>query len=465
MTRVRQVPCPAASHIWQGRLRCRPGLMACLLVLAGTWVATSMAQGKTGGKSANKPVIEESKTVASAPINPGPFVLSFSDLAGWLDDDHLSAYQAFRHTCEKAIAKPPKTGLLGVEGAALAATCQTMLELPAPKTARDARMQFEAHFTPVLYNPAAQSGFLTGYFEPEVPGSLVRTERFSVPLFKKPDDLVKITDANRPASWPEGLRFARARDGKLDTYPDRKAIETGYLAGKGLELVWLESWPEAFFIHIQGSARIRLADNSAMRVTFAAKSGHDYTPIGRVLIEKKLMKREDMTADNLRQWLDNNPDQAREIMWANRSFIFFQTVEGLDETLGPLAAAEVPLTPDRSLAVDRVLHTFGMPIWVDATLPLKAKKGEPAKAGDQHIQRLMIAQDTGSAIQGPERGDYFVGSGLAAGYVAGLLQHRANMVFLVPRTTLDPAIAAMKRHIAKATPAVQAGEKPSGDSQ
>jgi membrane-bound lytic murein transglycosylase A len=230
----------------------------------------------------------------------------------------------------------------------------------------------------------------------------VRTGTFTVPLYGRPDDLV---------------------DGA--PYHDRQAIESGALAGRGLEIVWLTSAVDAFFIHVQGSARVRLTDGGMLRLTYAGKSGHGYTPIGRVLRDRGALPAGGITMASIRDWLGAHPEKASEVMWSNRSFIFFRETEGVGADDGPIAAAGVSLTTGRSLAVDRTLHTFHAPVFVDTALPDGAA-----------FRRLMMAQDTGSAIVGPARGDIFFGTGDQAGAIAGAMQAEGRFYLLVPAGVL-----------------------------
>lgn len=346
----------------------------------------------------------------------------FADLNGWDEDNHLEAFQAFLLSCEKAAIKSPRSRPLGPSGDDLQRVCISALALGPELDRAGAKRFFEEEFTP---HRIMAEGFVTGYFEPSVPGSRQRSEAFPVPLLKKPDDLIKRrlpVDDDRAG----GLRFGRETAEGFLPHFDRKAIDNGALDGLGLELVWLESRIEAFFIHLQGSARIELEDGSIMRVGFAGKSGHDYTPIGRVLIDHGLLRREDVTMQSIRDWLRDHPDEANEVMWQNRSFIFFQETDA-DPEFGPVAAAGVPLVPWRSLAVDRTLHTFGTPVWVETSLEHLSNLSESPT-------RLMIAQDTGSAIVGPARGDIFTGSGFEMGQIAGAIKHSARMTLLMPRS-------------------------------
>jgi membrane-bound lytic murein transglycosylase A len=343
---------------------------------------------------------------------------SFDELSGWADDDHGAALAAFRRGAEVLATHPPKTRTLGLDAAALGAAIARAARLPASVTRAEARVFFEREFTPALVTGDA---FFTGYYEPEVEGSRVATTEFAVPLYRAPDDLVEIEPGSVPG-LDASFRFARATGAGLTEHPDRGAIMAGALAGRGLELLYLRDAVDAFFIHVQGAARIRLSDGTAMRVTYAAKSGHPYTAIGKVLIETGALKPGGVTMAAIRDWLAAHPAEAAGVMAKNRSFIFFRVAPVADDSAGPIAAAKVPLTAGRSLAVDRLIHTFHAPVFIETTLPDRSA-----------WRRLMIAQDTGSAIVGPARGDIFFGSGDAAGEIAGAMQGRGRFFVLMPR--------------------------------
>jgi membrane-bound lytic murein transglycosylase A len=356
---------------------------------------------------------------AAAELSPHLERIAFSDIEGWPDDDHAAALHAFRAGGD-AKAALPKTRSLGVQGEELFRLVQLAGSVDQGRTA--ARDFFECCFVP---HRVAADGFVTGYYEPEAAASRTRTSRFGVPLYRRPPDLVDIRDANRPSGWDQEIRFGRATGRGVEPFPDRAAIEAGALAGPGLELAWIEDPVEAFFIHVQGSARLRLQDGSVMRIAFDGKSGHAYTSIGRLAVQRGLLRQEDAGKSGLEAWLKRNREAGRALMAENRSFIFFREVD-LPEHAGPLGAAGVPLTPGRSLAVDRTLHTFHTPIWVDVE-----ELADPDRLAAK-FRRLMIAQDTGSAIVGGARGDLFFGSGEEAGIQAGRVRNRASMVALVP---------------------------------
>ncbi len=350
--------------------------------------------------------------------------LAFDALDGWRADDHAAALAALARGAAVLADHPPKARADGIAGDAIAEALRRAAGL-APDLARDtARTFFETHFRPVEMVPAEGIGFFTGYYEPVVDGSRFRSARFSAPLYGVPDDLVAFDPDDPPPGVDPALRFARRTADGLVPYPDRAAIEAGFLAGRALELVFLADPVDAFFIHIQGSARIRLAEGGEMRVTYAAKSGHPYTPIGRVLIESGGLESGRANMATIRAWLAAHHQEAGAVMAQNRSFIFFREAPVTDPALGPIAAAKVPLTAGRSLAVDRLIHGFHLPVWIETSLA----DGSP-------FRRLMIAQDTGSAIVGPARGDIFFGSGAQAAALAGPMKAKGRFVLLVPRSS------------------------------
>jgi membrane-bound lytic murein transglycosylase A len=348
--------------------------------------------------------------------------LAFADLAGWDDDDHSTAWSAFRRSAAVAGEHPPRQRGPGIDARALAGVLATAGRAPDALTREQARAFFEAAFVPHEVIPASGRAFFTGYYEPEVAGSVVETPAFTVPIYRPPDDLVEVDPGDPPPGLDPGFRFARRTADGLREHPDRAAIAAGALAGRGLELVWLADAVDAFFIHVQGSARVRLADGRVLRLTYAARTGHPYTPIGRVLVEAGALARHDVTMRTIRAWLAGHPAEAGPVMAQNRSYVFFREAPVGDPELGPVAAAKTPLTPMRSLAVDRTLMSFHTPVWIETALP----DGAP-------LRRLTIAQDTGSAIVGPGRGDVFFGSGEAAGEIAGAMKADGRFVVLVPR--------------------------------
>ncbi len=353
---------------------------------------------------------------------------AFSDLPGWSEDNQLAAFEAFRRSAFHIQEKPYRTGALGIEFEAFAEAYGDSRETCATDDS-GARAFFERHFVPARICQTDPPGLVTGFYEPQVDASAIRTDRFTVPLLARPADLVDVDDGNRPAGMDPYLAFARSTPEGLVEYHDRAAIERGALDDRGLEIAWLEDKVDAFFIHVQGAARLAMTDGKTKRVTYAAKSGQRFSGPGKMLAELGEIKLQDVTMQSIRAWFKANPDRIDGILWRNRSYIFFREAAVDDEMLGPIAAAKVPLTPGRSMAVDRLLHTFGTPFYVDAP-DLTAFDGRP-------FRRLMIAQDTGSAITGAARGDLFAGSGDAAGAIAGTVRSAAAFHALLPKSLVS----------------------------
>lgn len=351
--------------------------------------------------------------------------VSFDALPGWREDDHRLAFEAFRRSAFRVLEKPYRTGGLGIDCAAFD-VAYAEARASASFDGSASRSFFERHFTPSLVTPTggAAHGFVTGFYEPEADASPIRTEKFPFPLYSRPADLVDVDDGDRPQHLDPYLAFARKTPEGVVEYYDRGEIERGALAGRGLELVWLEDPVDVFFIHVQGAARLRMPDGSVRRVTYAAKSGQRFSGPGRILADLGEIPLADVTMQSIRAFFRAHPERVDEILRQNRSFIFFREAAVDDPALGPVAAAKVPLTPGRSVAVDRLLHTFGTPFFIVAP-DLKAFGGTP-------FRRLMIAQDTGSAIVGAARGDLFAGSGDAAGEIAGVVKSAADFYALVP---------------------------------
>ncbi|HWT29473.1 MAG TPA: MltA domain-containing protein, partial [Propylenella sp.] len=218
-------------------------------------------------------------TGLSAVLQP----IAFADLPGWAEDDHSAAFRTFLAGALLIAAAPPTTRALGIDGQGLQRVARRASSLPEDIGSAEARRFFERHFRPHRIDAA---GFVTGYFEPEVPASRIRTPDFSVPLFRCPDDLIEVGDNDRPAGWDPEIRFARRSDAGIAPFFDRAEIEAGALDGRGLELAWLRDPVDTFFIHVQGSARLRLENGGTMRIAFDGKSGHPYTSIGRLAVER-----------------------------------------------------------------------------------------------------------------------------------------------------------------------------------
>jgi len=334
--------------------------------------------------------------------------LSFSDLDGWAEGDHEPALVALRIACEKISDAPADSGIGGQEigGAPLfgtgldwATTCREA------QGARNATAYFEKNFVPVSLGGSDRgTALFTAYYEPELDGSRVRGGPYQFPLYARPDDLQK------------GV-----------PYFDRAAIDAGALAGRGLELFWLDDPIESFFLHIQGSGRIRLPDGSVARVGFAGKNNRAYKAVGRTLVEWNELPLEGMSKRRIEDWIAANPARRDELLGTNPSYVFFTEREELnaDPTLGPIGSFGQPLPSARAIAIDRRYYALGIPMWVDFDSPVGA------------VQRLTLALDTGGAIKGSRRADYFFGSGDAAGKAAGATRTRGRLIALTPRAAYE----------------------------
>ena len=349
-------------------------------------------------------------------------LVEFSSIAGWQEDDHSAALQTFLKSAQSDLADKPHLRPARFRHPDLRPIYHAALsESGGP---RGARAFFETHFRPFAVIPDQGRGFLTGYYEPEIMGSLEKSQAFPVPVLARPDDLV--TFAQDEPSPLEGLSAGRRTDTGFEPYFDRAAIEDGALAGKNLELVYLPDPVELFFAHIQGSARIRLPDGSVCRLTYAGRNGHAYTTIAKVMVAEGLMALADITLERLKAWLRAHPDEAARLMRLNRSYIFFALSQQLAPNEGPIGAASTTLDAGRSIAVDRRQWSYGLPFFITADVP-------NGHGPIEHFSRLMVAQDTGSAILGAARADLYLGSGAQAGQHAGAIRHPGDFIVLLPR--------------------------------
>ncbi|MEX3010837.1 murein transglycosylase A [Hoeflea sp. TYP-13] len=360
--------------------------------------------------------------MTSSDLRPVPF----DDLPGWKSDDPLKVIEGLVDCANYTRSvKHYKTGALGIEWSDFLPAVDA-LKNNRPSTPEQARTFFETHFIPFGIIPDdGAGGFVTGYYEPEIDVSAERTGQFQYPFHAKPEDLVALDDTNRPAGLDAYFAFGRQCGDGIVEYADRRSIDGGFLEGRGLEIAWARSKVDVFFVHIQGAARLRYRDGTVRRITYATKTGHPFTAIGRVLVELGELSPGAVTMQTIRDWLRDNPGRVDEILWHNRSYIFFRQADVADHDKGQIAAAKVPLIAGRSLAVDRLLHTFGTPVYVQADSLIHI--------GNAPLRRLMLAQDTGSAIVGPARGDIFTGSGAKAGDLAGSVKHPANFFLLLPK--------------------------------
>ena len=348
---------------------------------------------------------------------------SFAKLDRWNSDDHAASFAAFRKSCGALLKR---RGNIRPFAEDLQGTCRAAAAIPLPADEETARKFFEENFLPVRISKLGErDGFLTGYYEPIVEGSRTRHGEFIYPIYRTPPDL--------KTRVKQAVRSLRHRIGrKLAGYFDRGAIDAGALEGRDLEICWLKDPIESFFIHIQGSARVRLEDGKMLRLNFDAHNGYPYVSIGKIMIDKGIATRDQMSMDLIRTYFAEDPEDAREIMNQNRSYVFFREISELPGHIEPPGAQGVNLTVLRSIAVDKNLHVYGTPFWIEADLPIESDRSETK------FRRLMIAQDTGGAIVGPARADLYFGAGLKAGTQAGRIKNPGLFYILVPKSA-DPS--------------------------
>jgi peptidoglycan lytic transglycosylase A len=373
--------------------------------------------------------------------------VAWADIAGWSEDDHLQAYKAFRASCKPIAAQqPPNSDQKAADpkasdpkalGTSLRDPCRAARAQDISDGAK-AKAFFEDNFLPLRISRLGEAdGFVTGYYEPVIDGSRTQTDVYNVPVYRRPSNLfVRGFNQESPSLPNKGQVFRKIGRRKLVPYYDRGEIEDGAIAGRGLEICWLKSQTDLLFSQIQGSARVRLEDGSTIRINYDSHNGYPYTAVGRLLIDRGIIPKEQMSMQKIREWMDQNPDGAKELRRQNRAYVFFHEVplSDKDEAVG---AQGVPLTPGRSIAVDRALHVYGTPFFIEGELPIESEQSKTP------FHRLMIAQDTGSAIVGPARADLYFGAGAEAGKVSGRLRHTMHFVMLVPKS-LDPAARGRK---------------------
>lgn len=363
--------------------------------------------------------------------------VAWTDLDGWAGDDHRAAFAAFLASCRAKPAKQPSANdTIATIAIALRNIC-AHARAPRPRDETAARRFFEENFRPLRIARLGQTeGFLTGYYEPIIDGSRVPTAEFTAPLYRRPPNLVASGARSLGGVFPsKGVKVGR-RVGRRTIVPyyTRGEIEDGALDGWHLEICWVRSQLDVLFAQIQGSARIRLQDGSILRLNYDSYNGWPYSSVGRVLIDRGLMTKDEVSMQRIRAWMQANPDQAKEVRRQNQSYVFFRLM-GLSDKDEAMGAQGVPLMAGRSIAIDRALHAYGTPFFIEADLPIASDKA------DTPFRRLMIAQDTGSAIVGIARADIYFGAGADAARVAGRIKHPGRFVMLVPRS-LDPVAAA-----------------------
>lgn len=338
--------------------------------------------------------------------------VSWSALPGWQEGKQAEAWPALRESCKRLAAADVRWQ----------AICLQVELLAAPDDAT-ARSFFESRFTPhkVVGKDGGRKGLVTGYYEPLLEGSLVRTERFRYPIYQRPPNLLTVDLGELyPELRGRPLR-GRLQGTRVVPYFSRAEIDDGYAPLAGYEIAWVDDPVSLFFLHVQGSGRIRLPDGEILAVGYADQNGHPYVSIGRRLREWTGLEPEEINLYSIRNWLETHPEAIEELLHSNPSYIFFAP---RDSTLpGPIGSLQVPLTAQRSVAVDRKYIPLGVPLWLDTTL---LKDGP-------HYRRLVLAQDTGGAIKGPLRVDVFFGQGVEAERLAGRMREPGRVYVLLPR--------------------------------
>jgi peptidoglycan lytic transglycosylase A len=370
--------------------------------------------------------------------------LTYDNLPGWGEDDPRAALEAFLRSCTKLTRDDPAPN-----GQAKAASNHGNAELPggitltaadwqapcaeavalASAPADQVRAFFERRFRPFAASGKdGAEGLFTGYFEIELIGARQKSTGFTVPLYQLPADHVQADlGAFDPAL--KGHRIVgRVEQGRLIPYFSRGEIEQGALDGRGLEMLWINDPVDAFMLHVQGSGRVVLRDGTVVRVGFAGHNGRAYESIGKKLIAEGELQPGKASWDDIRDWVRRNPEKVATLFANNPRYIFFRVIDGIPADAGPIGAEGVPLTPGRSMAVDRRYIPLGVPLWLDTTWPR-----EP----DKPLRRLMVAQDAGGAIQGVVRGDFFWGFGEKALEEAGRMKSKGRYYLLIPATAAE----------------------------
>ena len=338
----------------------------------------------------------------------------FAYLPGWHHEDHRSAFHSFRRSCDSWQKQPASKPLSGIFDLGTVADWQKLCSVGV--ASGQEKQFFERWFKPyAVEHQGSFDGLFTGYYVPELHGSHHRTTRYHVPIYGIPKDLVK-----------RGDRIGRLEHGEFLHYYDRAEIQAGALNGKGAELLWVDSEVDAFFLEVQGSGRVIMDDGRVQGLGFAGKNGRGYYAIGKTLVDRGIIAREDISMQTIRAWILQNPEEGRQLMLQNQSVVFFKLTHA-HPTEGPKGSMSTPLTPEHSLAVDKNYLPMGVPLWLDAEHPTL----EP-----QRLRHLVMAQDTGGAIKGLIRGDFFWGHGPQAEAAAGVMKSRGRYFLLVPKHLL-----------------------------
>jgi membrane-bound lytic murein transglycosylase A len=364
--------------------------------------------------------------------------VSFSLLPGWSEDRVDEALPAMERSCRRLLLAPGDREVAPSEIGGRVDDwrdfCNGILALEDADEGT-VRSFLETEAVPVaVFEDRRWNGLFTGYYEPLLRGSRRRREPYTVPLYRRPPELVSV-DLGDFRDDLAGRRLAgEVVGGRLRPFRSRSRIEEGgALTGRGLELVWVDDPVDAFFLQIQGSGTVLLDGGKRVRVGYAGQNGHPYYAIGRELIERGALTRDEVSMQSIRAWLAEHPEEGRDVMATNASYVFFRELEGG----GPVGSQGVELTARRSLAVDRRFIPLGAPVWLHVAVPA----GEDGD-GERLLSRLMVAQDTGGAIRGAVRGDVFWGAGVEAAAIAGRMRHTGRYWLLLPRRLAERIVDA-----------------------
>ncbi len=374
--------------------------------------------------------VASSATTADGELSMWP--MAFKDVPGWKADNHSEILPVFLRSCARLRKQPPDQAM-GPRGEMGFVSQWTKLcddaKVIRPGNDTEARYFLESRFIAYRISGGGNNtGLITGYYEPDLRGAWTADTTYRYPLYALPKDLISADLGGFDDKWKGELIAGRMIDKRFVPYHTRADIEAGVLAGRQLEILWVDNAIDAFFLHVQGSGRVTLPDGSHVRLGYAGRNGRRYSAIGRELVAAGVMRLSDVTMPAIRRWIEANPVAGQALMRTNPSFVFFRVLKGE----GPIGAQGVVLTPGRSLAIDRRFLPLGAPIWLETTDP----GSKPAKP----LRRLVVAQDTGSAIRGVVRGDFYWGHGIKAGDKAGIMKQRGRLYLLLPRAAArEPA--------------------------
>ena len=376
-----------------------------------------------------------SDTKPAAPVNSPDYALlktaKWEDIDGLTGDDLSAAWPAWLQSCSSLKNKQQNNQVL-INQTSWQTACSAASKLNKPNSAAVIAYLTEYFNVFAATNTdGSDTGLVTGYYEPLLKGSRTKSANYPFPLYKQPSDLITVDLAEL---YPE-LKGKRVRgklqkdkDGrnKLIPYASRADIEAAPAPLAGNELVWIDDIIDGFFLQVQGSGLVQLANGQKMHVGYADQNGQAYNSIGRVLIERGEISKDQASMQGIKNWARANPSRLRELLNANPSYVFFRELPaGLS---GPLGALGVPLSAERSVAIDPKYVPLGAPIFLSTTQPNSANP----------LKRLMVAQDTGGAIKGGVRADYFWGAGDAAGKMAGNMKQQCKIWVLLPKGFVLP---------------------------